>query len=159
MHSSGYFVDANLLVLLVVGRTGRDIIGKHRRLQGYTVEDYDLLLAVVEQAESIVVTPNTLTEASNLLGQHAEPERSSLFETLRTLIENADEIVVSSEIASANANFLRLGLTDAALIEAATEDTPLITVDLQLYLAALSHNAQAIVAVNFSHLRDTHVIS
>ena len=154
MPISGYFIDANLLVLLVVGRAGRDIIPKHRRLQGYTSEDYDLLLEAVEQVESVIVIPNTLTEASNLLNQHGEPERSRLFETLRLIIEESEEVTVSSKTASSNADFIRLGLTDSALLAAATEDTPLLTVDLRLYLAALSQNTQEITAVNFRHLRN-----
>ena len=158
MPSSGYFIDPNLLLLLVVGRVGRDLISKHRRLQSYTAEDYDLLLDVMEQVERLIVTPNTLTETSNLLGQHGEPERSRFFGMLQLLINSADEVFVSSRDASSNPNFVRLGLTDTALLEAITKDTPLLTVDLNLYLAALSRNTEEITAVNFSHLRDSYLI-
>ena len=41
MAPAGLFIDANLLVLLVVGRVGRDLIAKHRRLREYTAEDYE----------------------------------------------------------------------------------------------------------------------
>ena len=44
----------------------------------------------------MIVTPNTLTEASNLLGQHDAPERSKFFDTLRYTIENSQEVVVTS---------------------------------------------------------------
>ena len=70
---SGYFIDANLLVLLVVGSAGRDYISKHRRLRRFSKEDYDLLLRLIRKAKGtrrVFVTPNTLTETSNLLGQH-----------------------------------------------------------------------------------------
>lgn len=66
----GYFIDANLLVLLVVGRVGSDLISKHRRLRAYTSEDYDVLNDLIGQVERMYVTPNTLMEASNLWGQH-----------------------------------------------------------------------------------------
>ena len=46
----------------------------------------------------------------------------------------------------------RLGLTDAALLEAATVETPVLTVDLGLYLAAAAKAPET--AVNFTHLRD-----
>ena len=72
----GYFIDANLFVLLVVGSVERDLIGKHRRLREYSVEDYNTLVILLEQVVQVFVTPNTLTETSNLLAQHAEPQRS-----------------------------------------------------------------------------------
>ena len=100
----------------------------------------------------MLVTPNTLTETSNLLAYHGEPERSRFFDTLRLLVENNKEIVVASLEASRNASFKRLGLTDAALLEVVTGENPLITVDVDLYVQALSKATNA--AVNFNHLRD-----
>ena len=101
--------------------------------------------------QQVLVTPNTLTETSNLLSQHAEPQRSRFFDTFRSLIEINKEIVVASLAASGNASFRRLGLTDAALLEVVTAATPLITVDLDLYVAALAKAPNA--AINFTHLQ------
>ena len=151
----GYFIDANLLVLLVVGSVGREFIPKHRRLQGYTVEDYDLLLDVIGQVERIFVTPNILTETSNLLGQHGEPERSYFFEAFRSVIQDTEEIVVASEVASSNSKFIRLGLTDSSLLEAVTEDIPLITVDSELYFAVMEKSRNAPTALNFLRFRNS----
>ena len=152
MPPSGYFVDANLLVLLVVGSTGRNLIGKHRRLREYSEEDYDILLNALSQVEQVFVTPNTLTETSNLLGQHGDPERSLFFNTLRFIIHGSEEVVVQSVVASSRSEFNRLGLTDAALLEVATEETPLLTVDLDLCLAAQQEGYER--AVNFTRLRN-----
>lgn len=144
------YVDANLLVLLVAGLTERALIGKHRRLREYSVEDYDLLVQLLDRKD-VLVTPNTLTEASNLLAQHGEPERSRLLATLRILIAKSPDTVIASRVASGERAFLRLGLTDAVLLKAISPDAPLITVDLDLYLAAsISGNQRAI---NFNHLR------
>ena len=68
MPTTGYFVDANLLVLFVVGSESPDLIPKHRRLKGYLAEDYDLLFLLLDEVDQVFVTPNTLTETSNLLG-------------------------------------------------------------------------------------------
>ena len=149
MHRTGWIIDANLLVLFVVGATGRHLITKHRRLRRFSVEDYDRLL---ELTGSVIVTPNTLTEASNLLAQHDDPERSKFFDTLRYTIENNLEIVVTSVDASHNSAFNRLGLTDAALLEVVSSKTPLLTVDLALYLTALKKEPDS--AINFTHLQD-----
>jgi len=43
-------------------------------------------------------------------------------------------------------------LTDAALLEVVTAETPLVTVDLDLYLAALAKGQDTVV--NFTHLQN-----
>ena len=148
----GYFLDTNLLVLLVVGSVSRDLISKHRRLEDYTVEDFDILVEVLEGVNQLYVTPNTLTETSNLLGQHGDPERSLLMGRLEFLIHESQEITVASTKASSNQNFQRLGLTDAVLLEAATEEIPLLTVDFSLYLAAIASGEER--AINFTPYRN-----
>ena len=60
--------------------------------------------------------------------------------------------MVASLDASNNSAFLRLGLADAALLEKVSAETPVLTVDLGLYLAALERGEEA--AVNFTHLRN-----
>ena len=149
MPATRFLLDANLLVLFVVGRTGRKLIAKHRRLREFSVDDYNRLVKMIRMVGQVVVTPNTLTETSNLLAQHHEPERSRFFDVLRFLIENSEEITVASVDASRSRAFRRLGLTDAAVLEVVSADTPLLTVDLDLYIAALSKDSNA--AVNFWH--------
>ena len=152
MPPAGYFIDANLFVLLVVGSVGRDLIAKHRRLREYTIDDYETLLDLLDPVDQVFVTPNTLTETSNLLAQHGEPERSLFFRMLRFIIQQSEEVVVASEAASSNSEFDRLGLTDAALLEIVTAETPVVTVDLDLYLEVVRRRQDA--AVNFTHLRN-----
>ena len=153
MSPSGIFVDANLLVLFVVGSTDTRLIAKHRRLRTYEPEDYERVAEMVSRAGRVLVTPNTLTEASNLLAQHGEPDRSRFLATLKSLIELSREVVVASSDAAANPDFPRLGLTDAVLLEVASASTPLVTVDLDLYLAAVRKDPRS--SVNFRHLQDS----
>jgi len=148
---AGCYLDANLLVLLVVGTTDQALVHRHRHLQAFDADDYERLVDLLSNYQQVFVTPNTLTETSNLLGQHGEPQRSRFFDTFRSLIEINKEIVVTSRQASANPSFNRLGLTDAALLEVVTPATPLLTVDLDLYVAALAKAPNA--AVNFTHLQ------
>ena len=148
----GYFLDANLLVLLVVGNENRDLIPKHRRLEHHSAEDFDILLELLENADRLYVTPNTLTETSNLLSQHGEPERTLLMRRLQYLIHDSNEIVVASIDASSNSRCQGLGLTDAALLELATIETPVLTEDFDLYLAAIESGEER--AVNFNHFRN-----
>ena len=151
MPPTGFFIDANLLVLFVVGSVDRRLIPGHRRLRAFTLDDYDLLREFLGDVRQVFVTPNTLTEASNLIAQHGEPQRSEFLERLRFIIHESEEIVVRSALASRNNAFVRLGLTDAALLELVSADMPVLTTDGQLYEAALAKGEEA--AVNFNHLR------
>lgn len=149
--SDHLFLDANLLVLLIVGGLGRDRIAHHRRTRRFTVGDYDLLLQLLSGARALV-TPHTLTEASNLLAQHGEPERTHLLESLRSLVEGSDEEFVPGRTAVRDPDFPRLGLTDAVLLEAISSDRPLLTTDFHLYRTAATRQAGS--AYNFGILRD-----
>ena len=145
MPPLGFFVDANLLVLLIVGSIDERIIARHRRLGDYTATDYYNLLALLGRVNRIFVTPNTLTEASNLLRQHREPERSGLMARFSILINDSDEIVIASAQAAASPHFAQLGLTDAVLLESISPQTPLLIVDRDLYVAALEKEESAAV--------------
>ena len=153
MPPKGYFIDANLLVLFVAGRVDKDIIHRHRRLRDdYATDDYDLLLELFNAVDHLFVMPNTLTEASNLLAQHGEPERSRLLAGLRVVIEENEEVVVASGDAAATHTFIGHGLTDAALLRAVSEETPLLTTDGPLYREALASGRE--IAVNFEAVRE-----
>lgn len=149
---TGYFVDANLLVLLVVGRTQKSQVGKHRRLQQFTENDFDKLVRMVGVGSQILLTPNTLTEASNLLAYGSEALRSRYLAGLAYLIGIAKEVVVSSKDVTIIPEFRRLGLTDSVLIKVASKETPLITIDLMLYLAVATRDPDAVI--NFNHPLD-----
>ena len=149
---SGVFVDANLLVLLVAGATDPAIIARHRRLQTFTSEDFEHLREMVADFGQVLVTPNTLTEASNLLGQHREPARARLIATLGILIRESHEVVVASAEAADHWSFPRLGLTDAGLLGLVSREAPLVTVDLDLYLAVSASDPSS--AVNYRHVQE-----
>ena len=145
-------MDTNLLLLYVVGQEDPNIIAKHRRLEDYSIEDYVILKNLLAEAGQLFVTPNTLTETSNLLGLHGEPERARLFQRLQHIIQVSNEITVVSAEASSKPVFIKLGLADAVLLEVATAETPLVTVDLSLYLEIVAKGGVE-TAVNFNPLR------
>ena len=51
MVRKGIFIDANLLVLLVVGATDQALISKHRRLRTFMVEDYGRLIELIRASD------------------------------------------------------------------------------------------------------------
>jgi len=152
----GVILDSQLLVLLVVGVTSRKYIGKHKRLSAYTADDFDLLCDYLTHFQSIVATPNTLTETSNLLRQIGDPIRSEILTMFRLLsCEQAEERYVTSISVMDTLEFVRLGLTDSALLMVATESHHLLTADFDLYLAATQRGLDA---VNFNHLREQYTL-
>ena len=136
MPVSQFVVDANLLVLLVVGAVDRRLVGKHRRVRRFEPEHYDWLLDLLhETPQPAVVTPNTLTEVSNLLEGRQD---GRFLRQLKELIEVSEEIIVASSTASNSRAYEQLGLSDAVLLEIASAQRPLVTTDLDLYNAALT---------------------
>ena len=146
-------LDANLLLLLVVGFASKRYIPMHKRLRSFTIDDYDLLRNELEAAAEIVVTPNTLTETSNLIDHIADPARTHVYETMRGLLTSTSttETFIPSSKASARSEFVRLGLADCGLLELCSSGTPLMTVDVHLYLAAVATGSKAL---NFNHIRN-----
>ena len=151
MNAQPVLVDTNLLVLFIVGTASPSYIQRHKRLTEFDEEDYKLLVRLLSNASDVFVTPNTLTETSNLAGYISEPARSQVYRVLQKITNESTEIVIPSKSAVARTEFIRLGLTDAALIHATTENTVLLTADLSLYLAATAAGA---IAMNFNHIRD-----
>ncbi|MGH7047742.1 MAG: hypothetical protein ACREE2_15285 [Stellaceae bacterium] len=144
-------LDANLLLLLVVGLTSRTYISKHKRLRPYNEFDFDLLEGIVGSATKIVVTPHTLAETSNLIGYIGEPAREQIYLQLRLLLGAFHERHVESVNAAQREEFPRLGLADAVQLELAAESHTLLTIDLDLYLAA---RRRGLKAENFNYLRN-----
>jgi hypothetical protein len=145
-------LDTNLLVLLVVGLTNRKYISAHGRLRAYTVDDFDLLSELIGLSAGVVVTPNTLTEASDLLRQKIrEPAKSEIAGVFQVLIQKLHERYVSSIAASTREEFLRIGLADSVLLEIGKEDVVILSADLDLCVAA---EMAGYTAINFNHERD-----
>ena len=76
---AGCYLDANLLVLLVVGATdtGADSINIVA-CKPSTRLTMNVLVGLLGNYQQVLVTPNTLTETSNLLSQPGEPQRSQV---------------------------------------------------------------------------------
>jgi hypothetical protein len=145
-------LDTQLLVLLVVGIVSPGYIGKHKRLRAYDIANYSLLAARLAPPVEIIVTPNVLTEASNIASQIADPARQLIRSALTRLFGVVTERYVQSEVAARRPEFLRLGLTDAALLTTTGDDEVLLTGDIDLYLAA---SYRGIKVENFNHSRES----
>jgi hypothetical protein len=109
-------VDANLMVLLVVGSASKDYISKHKRLAGYTVDDFELLGIIIAQFSEIVLLPHILVEVSYLSRQIENPAKAKIQSASRVLITTATEIPIQSSFGARRDEFDELGLTDAVIL-------------------------------------------
>lgn len=153
MRRTRIILDTNLLILLVAGNFDIAKTRNHKKLQIFHLpDDHDTLLLLLEEAQEIVVTPNTLTEASNLLRLIGAPLRWELTRHLGILIQEQTEIYVPGVDVCREPEFVSLGLTDALLLHLAAqrvegERRRLITTDFDLYIAALERDLDV---VNFN---------
>ena len=145
-------IDSNLAILLVTGSSGSGNIARHKRLREYDETDFRLLDDLLS-ARNLVFSPHVLAETSNLLRYAKAPLKDELSGVLKTLVESSSELQASAKEIVQDADFIRLGITDAALLTIldAHPALVLITVDLDLYWSALARGHDA---VNFAHIRD-----
>ena len=56
-----------MLVLLAYGTIDRNALGRKRRVRAYMPEDIDIVHSVIARFSQMVVTPNVVTECSDLM--------------------------------------------------------------------------------------------
>ena len=122
-------LDANLLVIIAIGLTDETLLDGNL-LGNYAAEDFDLITNIVRVSERAIVTPYILTEVNGLLnktGFAREACRTTLCEGIIPIFE--ERYNASRELAT-NAKIIRqFGLTDASIVEAALDDTFVLTAD------------------------------
>jgi hypothetical protein len=145
--STGVLVDTNILLLLFVGMLSKEKIAKFERTDQFTPMDYDLLVELLQSFRVVATTPNILTEVNSLLNKLGEPARKVFANGVPYL---AETYLPSRQIASLDWPFLKYGLTDCGIAEAAQGKYLVLTDDLR---AASYFNQRGIDTVNFNNLR------
>jgi hypothetical protein len=147
----GALVDANLLLLLLVGSYDRGLVGVNgfKRVAQYTLDDFAALILLLKQFRIPVTTPHVLTEVSNLAGQLPNHRKAGCFKKFVELFQTFTEIHGASLSSATRAEFPYLGLTDCVIADAAS-DYLVITDDLPLYNALIKSGLDAL---NFNHIR------
>ncbi|WP_407519999.1 PIN domain-containing protein [Methylobacterium oryzisoli] len=144
-------LDTQLMVLLVVGMTSIHIIPKHKNLTAFTIDDFELLSLLIGAEAELILLPNTVSEAANLLRQHKNPERTRIMQVFAELINQHEERYFESALVVKMKNYLRLGITDAAILKCCDGQCEILTADVELYVAAANEGMRV---VNFNHKRE-----
>ncbi len=148
--------DANVLILYLVGSTNINYIKKVKATKIFSEDDYYNLKNIIERFETVLTTPNILTEVSNLAGQKKKYEKELYFK--EELFENfgdwicknstVEKFIISEEITKDHV-FNRLGLTDTAIIKLLEKQSGVITTDLKLRLELENRGLKVL---NFTYL-------
>ena len=125
-------IDANALVLLIIGLIDQNLILRHKRTSTYSKKDYADLLLVIRDFRNLVILPNVWTEVDNLLNRLPGRYRWQYLETVRGLTAQTSERYLTSKIGVSSVYFVSDGLTDSLLVELGKECDLLVTADSSL---------------------------
>jgi rRNA-processing protein FCF1 len=150
--ANAVLLDTNMLVLLVVGRFDRRLIGSNR-LDEYDSKDFDLLLNTVKPFARNLTTPHILAELSNLTDQCVPKHRHREFRKFvsEEIVTHLDERWAPASELCETAEFIQLGLADAAVCRLANEKCSVLSVDAELCNVLWGRGVNA---ENFNHIRD-----
>ncbi len=148
-------VDANLLLLLIVGSADRRFIGMHKNLSDYSESDFEILGQAISLFSDVVLLPHVLAEVSSLARQIRNPARSKIQLKFKELVESSIEIALPSVDGVGRDEFQEFGLTDAVMLQLCTLTRAgisfsLLTADGRL---AVQAEMQGYSVLNFLDLR------
>lgn len=149
----GVVIDSNLLILLLIGLFDVEEIEKNKRLNKFEKEDFYKLVSLIDAvSDKITLTPNILTEATNLTENYNNQTEFAFFKFVEEFIKTLEERNVSSnEIIHNNQTaFYKFGLSDSSITNLSRQEYLIVTVDLPLYHYLISEN---LPAINYNHLR------
>lgn len=145
-------LDSNLLVLYITGLASKSYINSNKRLRANSYSHFVLLDEFISEASNILLTPNTVTERSNLLDCFKNPaERADVSVVLHALLKECGERYVPSVDACERPEFRAVGITDTVLLTLSTKPSVLLTSDHDLVQAAIRAGC---AALNFTHEAD-----
>lgn len=155
-------IDANLLLVLVVGLNDPRLLGRKKNVTEYCEEDFEVLCSVLDGFDRLLVTPNIVTECSNLIcGRDGHGANSAEADILVKLLDEGfvyrlDERYVESIVAANRKEYRYLGVGDCSLLHLVDARHAVVTA-----VGALARAAQAVnyASVNFNYARTDALLS
>jgi hypothetical protein len=150
-------LDSNLLLVLLCGSLGMQVFKRFKRVSGYTLGDYELLVRLVEKFSVLLTTPHILTEVSNLANSLPSWYKADWCRVFASLIAGSGDGVhmlerwtPAVELAGMP-QFLEYGITDSAVAKLCTEAL-VVTEDYRLSGALRSQNVPVLNFRDFKSL-------
>jgi hypothetical protein len=148
-QAKGVLVDANLLVLLLVGAVNKRRILQFKRTQSFTIEDFEPLVCLINGFGKLISTPHVLSQVSDLADLSGKEQRE-IRQMFKSLVVELIEEYDTGQVLVADPLFERLGLADAAIAAVCSRGILVLTTDVELQLALQRRGADAL---NFNHVR------
>jgi hypothetical protein len=149
-RGKGAFVDANLLVLLLVGRINPARIRGFKRTQNFDETDFEILDKLVEWfGAPLAATPHVLSQVSDLTDLSGI-ERKAVREEFKRAVAAVKEQYDPARQLVEHQLFNRFGLGDASIAAVCERNIVVLTADVQLQIALAGSGLDAI---NFNHVR------
>jgi hypothetical protein len=136
-------VDANLMLMLLVGAIDPASLGHFNRLRTYTPAHFNGLAQYVAQFARRITTPHILAEVSNLLEMSRQDWLHLYAGFILKQWQPLQESHTTARVLASTPYFAQLGLTDAAIIKLARPRTVIVTADRQLWHALQSYRVNA----------------
>lgn len=150
-RNKSVLVDSSLLLLLFVGDIDLSHVRKFKRTQRYSEEDYRTLHGLIANFETVVTTPNILTETSNLGGALRGDYRLQFFNRIAMAAKTMLEEYRKSMECATLPMFGDFGLADTVAFSVAGDRHLLLTDDSHLAQYAAAHG---VVVMDFNYYRN-----
>jgi rRNA-processing protein FCF1 len=149
-RDKGVLIDANILLLLLIGLLDKRLISNFKHTKTFTTEDFETLEAFLSNFNTFITTPNIITEVGNLSGHLAENRKEAYSQVFANMIKTLEEFYMISADVAKMKEFAKLGITDAGIISLARDDYFVLTDDFAL---SRTLEKQGVSVFNFNHIR------
>lgn len=132
----GLVVDTNLLLLLMVGLYDHTAIGKVKRTEKFSQDDFQKLTRLLNHFKTnFIINTNILTELCNLTESFNNKTEQRFFAFIKSaIVDWKEEVKSASETLKEDEKvFFKFGMTDASIFQLAKEQALVVTDDLKLY--------------------------
>jgi len=124
-------LDSNLPLLVMMGSYDPRLIASFKRLNEFSLRDYEILALLVSEFQTLVSTPHVPTEVDGLVNNANLWKKPEVYDHLALGIQKFEERHISATDLASMSEFRIFGLADAALSLIAKE-TLLVTNDGRL---------------------------
>jgi hypothetical protein len=137
------------LLLYLVGNLDPGRLGG-KRLTAFDIDDLKRLTEILRGYQKHVTLPNVLTEVSNMIGSGKQELVPGGCAALADYCYLAEEVHLASRGVVLHPEYMRLGLTDTAIISLCEQDVTVLTIDHELHGRLIS---QGVAAINLLHFK------
>ncbi len=132
-------LDSNLLLVLLAGECDSSKLGVVKGLKEYSESHLTWISGFYKVASSILTVPNVLTEVSDIMGEDDRLIVRGMDHAFAKFSNNVCEVYYPSRDIVGKANFWKVGLSDAVILECIEDrNACLLTTDHKLYGLAQS---------------------